>query len=285
LQQTLRNPQEPTFSVSQDPDLSYTLLTLVLAERYRYILSLAGVSTKALILSLPTRPETFVPAISVTAVAVVPTPKTTTMPIMEHHATSSVTLMLLCMIAFFVGLANSDCHCGYQATINAPSYPYPAIFTDLVESDFLHLANVSLDTDWRPQQFPVTAAAGRGPYGMNFTVRNVVSNPILNASNWTGPGEFGGDPGLQLLVGGGIPSNGYVQVAQINSAREDMLWGTYRAAMKLTLAPGTCSAFFWVSSFPNHRTLTRRRIFIDSKLIVGLVLQRLTGNRHGVPVV
>ena len=93
----------------------------------------------------------------------------------------------------------------------------------------------------------MTAEAGRGPYGMNFSIYNVQSNPILDANNWTGPGMFGRDPGLQLFVDGGIPSNGYVQVAELDSSREDMLWGSYRTAMKLTLTPGTCSAFFWVS--------------------------------------
>jgi hypothetical protein len=81
---------------------------------------------------------------------------------------------------------------------------------------------------------------------MNYTIDNVVSNPILDKKNWTGPGTFGGDPGLQIQIDGGIPSNGYVQTAQMNSAREDLLWGSYRAAMKLTLTPGSCAAFFWV---------------------------------------
>lgn len=161
--------------------------------------------------------------------------------------------MLICMIGFLVGLAQSDCQCGYQATADNSSLPN--LFTDVLESDFLHLANISLDTDWKRQEFAVTAAAGRGPYGMNFTIQNVVSNPILNATNWIGPGEFGGDPGLQFSVSGGIPANGYIQVAEIDSAREDMLWGTYRAAMKLTLVPGTCSAFFWVRFIHNHVTL------------------------------
>jgi hypothetical protein len=124
----------------------------------------------------------------------------------------------------------------------------PFLFTDIVESDFLHIKNVSLDTDWKRQNFSETAEAGRGPYGMNFSIQNVQSNPILDANNWTGPGIFGGDPGLQLIVGGGIPSNGYVQVAEVDSSREDMRWGSYRTAMKLTLIPGTCSAFFWVST-------------------------------------
>ena len=153
------------------------------------------------------------------------------------------------LIATIVRLVSANCQCGYEMTINNATSP--SLFTDLIETDFLHLPNVTLDTDWHPQEFPVTAAAGRGPYGMNFTIQNTVSNPVLNATKWTGPGEFGGDPGLQLSVNGGIPANGYVQVAEIDSARDDLLWGTYRAAMKLTLVPGTCSAFFWVSFVPS----------------------------------
>lgn len=179
-------------------------------------------------------------------------------------------LTLLGGIAFLVGLALSDCQCGYQAMINISSSPtlsIPTLFTDLIESDFMHLPNISLDTDWRRQEFPVTAAAGRGPYGMNFTIQNVVSNPTLDANNWTGPGEFGGDPGVQLSVGGGIPANGYVQVAEMDSAREDLLWGTYRAAMKLTLVPGTCSAFFWVSLQLLTLHFSHQCIVVISRLI------------------
>ncbi|TAQ88366.1 hypothetical protein B7494_g3312 [Chlorociboria aeruginascens] len=145
---------------------------------------------------------------------------------------------------FWVATTTGSCECGYAATIGStPTTPY--VFTDLIESDFLHLRNISLDTDWKRQEFPVTPAAGRGPFGMNYTTLNVVSNPIRDHANFTGPGMYGGDPGLQLAVGGGIPANGYVQTAQLDSAREDLLWGSYRAALKLTLTPGTCSAFFW----------------------------------------
>jgi hypothetical protein len=82
---------------------------------------------------------------------------------------------------------------------------------------------------------------------MNFTSLNVVSNAIANSSNWTGPPVSAGDPGVQLSVGSGIPANGYVQVAQMNSVREDLLFGTYRALLKMTPLAGTCTSFFWVS--------------------------------------
>ena len=143
-----------------------------------------------------------------------------------------------------VGLVTADCECGYSTNVDGSRSPY--LFTDILESDFLHIRNISYDTDWRRQEFSVTAAAGRGLYGMNYTVANVVSNPIANLTQWTGPGQFGPDPGLQISVDSGIPIDGYVKVAEMNSAREDMLWGSYRAAMQLTNVSGTCAAFFWV---------------------------------------
>jgi hypothetical protein len=82
---------------------------------------------------------------------------------------------------------------------------------------------------------------------MNFSSANIASNPIANHSNWFKPPVSSGDAGLQLGVGAGIPTNGFVQVAQMNSVREDMLFGTYRALIKMTSVPGTCTSFFWVS--------------------------------------
>ena len=87
---------------------------------------------------------------------------------------------------------------------------------------------------------------------MNFSIDHIQSNPLLGAMKWTGPGIRGGDPGAQLLVGGGIPADGHVSVAEMDSSRGDLLWGSYRAALKLTPVPGTCSAFFWVNFHMIH---------------------------------
>ena len=92
-----------------------------------------------------------------------------------------------------------------------------------------------------------------------FRYPNVFSNPLANNFSYSGPSQLGGDAGLQLYVGGGIPSDGLVPVAEVNSVREDMLWGSYRAAMKLTLIPGTCGAFFWVCSRENE--FSSRKLF------------------------
>jgi hypothetical protein len=89
-----------------------------------------------------------------------------------------------------------------------------------------------------------------------------MSNPLANNFSYTGPSQRGGDAGLQLYVQGGIPRDGFVPAAQINSVREDMLWGSYRASIKLTDVPGTCAAFFWVSSNLKD-ILTETKALID----------------------
>jgi hypothetical protein len=52
---------------------------------------------------------------------------------------------------------------------------------------------------------------------MNFTIDNVFSNPIPDHRNWTRPGVRGGDPGIKLVVTGGVPNDGYVELAQMNT--------------------------------------------------------------------
>lgn len=163
-------------------------------------------------------------------------------PIALKQILSCITLvnLFLCTVPDHV---RGDCECGYISAINGTPY----MFTDLLESDFRHIANISVDTDWRRQQYNVTAAVARGPYGESPQISQVISNPLVNNTSNSGPSELGSDAGLQFIVPGGIPSNGLVPVGELNSVRQDMLWGSYRAAIKLTDVPGTCGAFFWVS--------------------------------------
>lgn len=84
-------------------------------------------------------------------------------------------------------------------------------------------------------------------FSTNFTTSNVLSNPILDAINWTGPGVLGGLPGMQLVVSGGTPSSQYIQTAQVNSVRTDLVYGSFRFLANLPKLKGTCSAMFDVS--------------------------------------
>ena len=78
-----------------------------------------------------------------------------------------------------------------------------------------------------------------------MTLDDVTTNP-LNSDTGT-EGINGGDPGLQLWVRSGAPKGGYINGAEIASARRDMRYGSFRAGLKYTGESGTCGAFFWVS--------------------------------------
>jgi hypothetical protein len=147
------------------------------------------------------------------------------------------------LLGTFTSHVNADCECGYSYALNSTSF----VFTDLLESDFFHLANISTNTDWRRQEYNISATRARGPYGESAQITQVISNPLVNNSLYSGPSVLGGDAGLQLHVQGGVPKDGLVPIAELNSVRQDMLWGSYRAGIKLTGTPGTCGAFFWVS--------------------------------------
>ncbi|KAL9100923.1 MAG: hypothetical protein Q9163_003759 [Psora crenata] len=121
-----------------------------------------------------------------------------------------------------------------------------ALFTDLLETDFLHLANITRDTDWQPQNYTVTPALARGPYGKNASLSNVIANPLKSQYDWAGQGTRGGDAGLQLFVRGDEgPAGSLVPMAELVTTRDDILYGSFRAAIKITSLSGTCGAFFW----------------------------------------
>ena len=141
--------------------------------------------------------------------------------------------------------STAECDCGYS--VNASSDPAFAVFTSYLETDFLHLDKISDATEWQPQVYNVSTSDSRGPYGKLATLDNVVTNPIGEHHSWTGPARGDGDAGLQLIVRA-QEVDGMIPLGEIVTFRRDMLYGSYRVAMKLTSVPGTCGAFFWVQS-------------------------------------
>ena len=123
------------------------------------------------------------------------------------------------------------------------------LYTDLIETDFLHLTNLTADTDWQPQNYTTTADASHSPYGKNASLTNVIANPLSNKNDWGGNGINGGDAGLQIIVRGGVPENGLVPIGELDTMRTDMMYGTFRVGMKVTGVSGTCGAFFWVGLY------------------------------------
>lgn len=139
-------------------------------------------------------------------------------------------MLLVPLSPLLLGFATADCECGYAATIDGMRH----VFTDLLESDFTQTRDISDNTDWRRQGFNVSSERARGDFGEMFVVDNV------------GSSGGGAEKGLQLIVQGQKVDN-MVPVAEVDSERADVLWGTFRASLKLTSTPGTCAAFFWVS--------------------------------------
>ncbi|KAM4055378.1 glycosyl hydrolases family 16 domain-containing protein [Hirsutella rhossiliensis] len=138
-------------------------------------------------------------------------------------------------------LAAALCECGYSAE-GSEDDNGPWLFTDMLESDFTNVPNVSGLQSWVPQQFNVSAKAGRGRYGKAFSPGNIASHPKAKLGEEKPAAADA--VGVELRVGSAV-ANGAIPVAEIDSAALDMHYGSYRAGMKLTAVHGTCAAFFW----------------------------------------
>lgn len=145
--------------------------------------------------------------------------------------------MLACAILVLTQRALADCECGYSTTVSSNSSedtPQQFVFTDLIETNFSNISDVSKNTDWARQAFNTTAQAARGTYGEMFAVDNVETQDEKNGN------------GLQITVRSG-EVEGLLSGGEIDSTRLDLFYGTFRSSMKLTDVSGTVSAFFWVS--------------------------------------
>lgn len=145
--------------------------------------------------------------------------------------------LLIVLLAVAPCLTAAVCECGYSSK-GPQEANGPWLFTDVVESDFTQIANISQDEDWVRQQFNVSAKDGRGRYGKAFGLDNIASRPKASLKGSSAAG-------LDLRVGT-LLNNDAVPGSEIDSARMDMHWGSYRTGMKLTNINGTCAAFFWV---------------------------------------
>lgn len=86
------------------------------------------------------------------------------------------------------------------------------------------------------QQWSVEPQNSKGPYGRQTDRKNVVAQP---------GGRANASSGLELWVRPVSAGARYVGVGEVDSARTDMQYGTFRAAMRTTTVNGTCAAFFW----------------------------------------
>ncbi|RWA08021.1 hypothetical protein EKO27_g7078 [Xylaria grammica] len=151
------------------------------------------------------------------------------------------------ILLLLLGSVAGDCECGYSTTTGSDDTRH--VFTDLHETDFIHVdvtgdGKGGASHGWAPQGYNISSQASRGPFGESFAVRNVMSNTIKSPNTFDGPGTLGLDAGLLLLVRN-VKEEDRVSVAEISTTGLDYFYGTFRAGIKTTDAPGTCSAFFW----------------------------------------
>ncbi|KAF3923332.1 Beta-glucanase [Orbilia brochopaga] len=154
-------------------------------------------------------------------------------------------VVLLASLLSLAPLAYSSCECGYS--VNATSAVEHAVFTDLLESDFTKIKDFSADTDWQPQVWDLNPEAALGPYGRAVRLQAVIPNPAVNLST-NSTGIYGGHAGLNLLVPHDYTLiNGlkYLIGAELDTARTDMFYGTFRIGYRTTRWPGTCFGFYW----------------------------------------
>ncbi|KAG4216923.1 hypothetical protein PC116_g34596, partial [Phytophthora cactorum] len=75
---------------------------------------------------------------------------------------------ILTLLFVFFNLVLADCECGYS--IITPSDDKRYVFTDILESDFVHLDITDTDKakgyggfGWTPQEFNMSSVVARGP--------------------------------------------------------------------------------------------------------------------------
>ncbi|KAI0200446.1 glycoside hydrolase, family 16 [Astrocystis sublimbata] len=154
---------------------------------------------------------------------------------------------VLAAALLLINTVAGDCECGYSMTTGEDDTTH--VFTDLHETDFVH-ANIIGEGKggdshgWVPQGYNVSSEESRGPYGESFALENIMSNNIRDPSQFQGQGVLGLDAGLLLVVRNDL-QEGKVPTAEVSTSGLHYFYGTFRAGIKTTDVPGTCSAFFW----------------------------------------
>ena len=161
----------------------------------------------------------------------------------SHLSELLATILIIPSLLHHPSTALAACECGYRVTsLDNNAGP---LFAFAIETDFTLLTSLQRLTnagDWIPQEYVVGSSASNGPYGKNASLNNVIFDKNTKEN------------GLALMVRGVGTDDGrlkegdLVEMSEIASVREDILYGTFRAGLKFTDVKGTCGAWFWVRS-------------------------------------
>lgn len=159
-----------------------------------------------------------------------------------HHYTIFAwpLFQLALLLSLSAPLVAAGCECGF--TIDNQDNDLDVWkFTEMLETNFSALQNLTTQSDWIRQEYNVSAEDGRGEYGKAFMPSNVGAR-VASREEASDSADLSA---LELKVGTSLSSDA-VPAAEIDSSRLDLHWGSYRTGMKVTSTNGTCAAFFWV---------------------------------------
>ncbi|KAF4333858.1 xyloglucan endo-transglycosylase [Fusarium beomiforme] len=146
-------------------------------------------------------------------------------------------IFFLALLLLTARLVFGACECGYS--VPTPKGDGLVVFSDRLETNFSQLRTISEGHEWIAQEFTVSAKDGRGNFSKAFVPSNVDTRGTesLNDSDRAA--------GLELRVGSEVSKDDAIPASEVDTARLDLHWGSFRAGMKLTDVKGTCAAFFW----------------------------------------
>lgn len=139
-------------------------------------------------------------------------------------------------------LAEAVCECGY-VTQNPEDESEEWLFSDSLETNFTDIKNIGNNGNWERKEFNVSAQASRGNFVKAFLEDNV------DTQRFEDDNDDDDDKGAGLKLRVSPSSSGDEDgafSAELDSTRNDFLWGSYRAGMKASKVGGTCAAFFYV---------------------------------------
>jgi hypothetical protein len=141
---------------------------------------------------------------------------------------SSFSSLVIAALFVHMSSVSAYCECGYRVSSSSNKIA-SLLFTEAVQTDFRKLSSLNNSKDWEIKQLMLDAVPDMERLGRIVEDKNI----ILNAT------------GLQLIVRSTLVEGDLVSTGQIQSNREDIRFGSFRAYMQTSPINGTCAASFW----------------------------------------
>lgn len=175
------------------------------------------------------------------------------------------TTLFYLVVLWHASSTSADCECGYRVPYSGPSSKSPLLFTEAVQINLRELNDLSESQDLKINYVELDYVPDSDRYGRRVEDKNIVLNPLADISaGWNSPSIQGPDvdAGLQLFVRSDLINETLVSTGQVQSTREDIQFGSFRAYIKSTDVSGTCAATFWYHNDSQEidiELLTRQR--------------------------